>query len=119
MNKRIYFILLPLLALLFSFSGREEGSMVARSGGLTLYGASLQSHSSQSASLNRDNNNQKKNKIRIKAWDDNLAVAIAAPWVMPVRVYAVYKSPFGVYDVHFQSAYFSSAHLRGPPAFGV
>jgi hypothetical protein len=119
MNKRIYFILLPILALLFSFSGRGEDLILCTPASeCSIAIASLQNHIPHSFNQTRDDTNQKKNKIRIKAWDDYSAIDVAESWLQFPKKYYYLKPTFSGYTSYFQSAHFSRYNLRGPPAQG-
>ena len=116
MNKRISYILLPILVLLLSFSSGVDGLILCKqTSELSVTGVLSQNHFPHPFSLTKDDTRQKKNKVRIKAWDDYSAIDVVTPWIQPNKVYNNYKPAFSVYDAHFQSACFSRYNLRGPP----
>jgi hypothetical protein len=116
MNKKIFFILLPVLALLFSFSGKDVHSISSGQGPeFSITVTSLQSHV-PSVNMTRDDTHQKKNKIRIKARDDYSAIDVAEVCTLPYRIYRYCRSAFITASADFPSIYLSSYHLRGPPA---
>ena len=117
MNKRVYFILLPILALLFILSGGQRN--VARFQPVSQFsvrGNSRQQHASHSVNLAKNDSHQKKNKIRIKACDDYSALEVAEMSVPSSPIFYYCKPAYKVCAVYFLSAHYSEYNLRGPPS---
>lgn len=116
MNKRIYFILLPILALLFSFSGRADDAVLYLPvSEFSITGVSLQNHIPHSFSLTKDDNHKKQNKIRIKARDDYSAIDVVEPRIQLSPIYYYNKPTCRVCTVYFLSVHHPKHNLRGPP----
>ena len=117
MNKRILFILLPLFAILFSIHSREYGSScTSEAVGKTTAAAKFSNSLSQvSLAGQKDIPSFNKNKVRVKAWEEQLAFVAPALWIQPVSFFTDTETPQGQYSCHFLSSAISSDHLRGPP----
>jgi hypothetical protein len=117
MNKRIYLILLPILAILFSITGRTNNPLFATQ---TVHGSKIsrvviQNDFPASPDLTKNNRSRIRTAIRIKAWDDAVAINITPA---PGIVFHHFLSPsiiYGGYRVNELSAHFSTSGLRGPP----
>ena len=119
MNKRLFFILLPFLALLSFFNNSEGVSHVEKSSALQQERyliKSAQTNNNSPSVLSKDSQDKNRNKIRIKAWDDYAAINFNEyfPVARPVLFYIT--SGYSNYDFYFQSPCLSSSSLRGPPA---
>jgi hypothetical protein len=117
MNKRILFILLPLIAILFSIHSREYGSScTSDAGSKTIVAAKLSKGLSQvSLAGQKDIPSFSKNKVRVKAWEEQLAFVAPALWIQAISFFTITETPQGQYNFHFLSSAISSDHLRGPP----
>ena len=117
MNKRILFILLPLFAILFSIHSREYGSSCTSEAGSKTATATKFSNILSQVSLagQKDIPSFNKNKVRVKAWEEQLAFVVPALWVQPLPFFTDTETSPGQYSCHFLSSAISSDHLRGPP----
>ena len=120
MNKRIYFILFPILALLFSSSNGRENKFISFQAGIPVFNytcqTSVQNSGPFSSDLKKGGGKINKNAIRIKAWDGSFAIDIPAQWTPTRRVIYSVKPVNSTYTVFLQQAYASDHNLRGPPA---
>ncbi|MFI5195558.1 MAG: hypothetical protein ACHQD8_00575 [Chitinophagales bacterium] len=117
MNKRIYFILLPVLAIIFSIICWKNNSVFfnepARDLSITKNVAQVDFP--YSSGVKKENKNRIKNAIRIKAWDDAAAINIFST-PDPVFLYLLFpRVVYGGYRLYELSAHFSTSGLRGPP----
>ncbi len=119
--KRISFILLPLLAILITINclGDNSVSFQSKAHDVTFTSRHAQVWAPYSVKLNKENNKESKNKIRIKAWDEYAALDIVPPCQSSRIVYSFHKPVYSAYDVYFQSVYISWHNLRGPPADNI
>lgn len=116
MNKRIFNILLPVLALILTainctgdyigFSNPADGYSIS---------AAHQSRHPYSVNLNKETNRKHKNAIRIKAWDDAAAMVAPTAW-NPVAINCYFEKAYCCYyNAPVLSSRFSRHKLRGPP----
>jgi hypothetical protein len=121
MNKRILFILLPLIAILVSLNCRSANTVFSKKGGqeVTVTSGSDQNFLPYSVKLKKNNNKELKNKIRIKAWDDNSIIEVPDPWILCSEAGYYHKPMYEACAVYFQSTHFSQHHLRGPPVDNI
>ena len=118
MNKRIYFILLPILAIIFSIiCGKNNAvSFNEPSHDLRITKNVVQVDFPYSPGVKKENNNRIKNAIRIKALHDVVAIDISS---ILDPIFICLLSPrviYGGYRLYELSAHFSTSGLRGPPA---
>ena len=117
MNKRIYFILLPVLAIILSIiCGSNNAVFFNKSApDLTITKHVTQIGFPYSSDLKKENKNPIKNIIRKKAWDDTNAINFC-PTHDPVLPCVLFPTVvYGGYRLYELSAYFSASGLRGPP----
>jgi hypothetical protein len=121
MSKKAFFILLPLIAILFGMNcvGDNVNFFKKGSEGLVLTQSTIIKNAPFSVSLKTEHNNVVKNKIRIKACDDYSAIDISHPCPLASEAFYYHKPIFHVYAVDFESSRFSKYHLRGPPANSI
>jgi len=117
MNKSLHFILIPFLALLFSWNDRGDVSAAI---GKPATGFSYLNKTDQNdllypLKIKKEQSEKIKNKIRIKAWDDAAAVSISGPEI-PKAILIYNTQPiYGGYCFSFSSVPLSQRCLRGPP----
>jgi len=119
MNKRPFFILLPFLALLIFINSSGVyncTSFVKPSAGSSVTAKSLKNNHDYSPVLNKDNQERNKNKIRIKACDDYMALAIPGSGFFFHAACYYTPATYGEYSFYFQSSCSCCHSLRGPPA---
>jgi hypothetical protein len=119
MNKRYLFILIPLLALLFSFNSKAGDPIHLNKSlfpGFNFSGFKLQQGKlAAHTNLQRDYPRQVKNKVRIKAWDDSFELEVPAAQVNHLIFRYYPERSFQLYSFSFRQAYPSTNSLRGPP----
>jgi len=121
MNKRLYFILYPLLALLAIFYTSRDTIVTAFDKSVPSQECNFSSTRKTAAHghtvvLSKDTRERSKNKIRIKANDDYAAIDIPCGFQpAPVNAYASSLN-YGEYRTFFFSSPRHSYRLRGPPA---
>ncbi len=117
MHKRIYLILFPILALLFSSQGKGDSLAYygIKHAGYSITNISRQKHSAGS-NLKRGESKDNKNAIRKKACHDSFALNIPDRFeLVPKAVYYT-KTVYGAYNIYLLHAHPSINSLRGPPA---
>jgi hypothetical protein len=121
MNKKLYFILYPLVALLAVFYTSHETLVAAfhktnPASGFNFSSARKSAARTHSVVLSKDSRDRSKNKIRIKANDDCAAVGIPAE--VRIRPLVIYPSAVAYSD--FRTVFFAGIRsvyrLRGPPS---
>ena len=117
MNKRILFFLLPFFAILFSIHSNEYGDSCTNGAGFKTVAAAKFSKSLLQVSLagQKDIPSFNKNKVRVKAWEEQMAFVPPALWIQAVSFFTNTETTPGQYSCHFLSFAISSDHLRGPP----
>ena len=121
MNKRVFFVLLPLIAILFSLNCMGDSAILLKRGAResVLTSSRVQIVLPNSVKLNKENNKETKNKIRVKAWDDNSDIDISVPWCQSSEICHSDKPVYAVCVVYVQSTHFFRNNLRGPPANNI
>ena len=122
MNKRIFFILLPILALLFNTSdvkGTDFKSFPKESGSGFVSQASAQSTIPSSSDLKNGSGKVNRNAIRIKANNGALELDIPKVWSFATRAVYLARLVFGIYNIYTADAHPAIYNLRGPPPFTV
>jgi len=116
MNKRISFILLPVLALIISINCRAHYGAFFNN---TVSGISISSvhqySPSHSISANKQTNNRDKNAIRIKAKDGGAAIVLSCGWAPVANVFFYSRPSYFYYSSPVLPLRFSRYKLRGPP----
>jgi len=117
-NKRIYYILLPILALLVcSYGMLYHAVSVARTSAAESF---ITIAPEQKLPFSSDLKKQEKkidiNAMRIKAKHDVVAINIPTFWEPPVA-FVYHTKPYNsFYCVYELCAFHAGYHLRGPPA---
>jgi hypothetical protein len=114
MNKRIYLILLPLLALILSVINCKQDSYASFGKPGQEFNISV-GHHPYSVNLNKDTSHKHKNAIRIKAWDDATAMIAPASWIPFTRLCYYTPPAYSYYRSPVCALRFSRHKLRGPP----
>ena len=119
MNRAIYYIAIPIFALLFCISGKVHNIAlpVDVTHGLSTTATSARSESSVLNILSKEHNHRVKNIIRLKALDDTHAINIQFNWNVAFRNCYFTKTIYKHYERHIFPFYFSKNGLRGPPIF--
>jgi hypothetical protein len=118
MNKRLYFILLPVFAILLAFNCRT-GSAVHAKGfypGFAVSKSIGRQDIPKPFSVKNDNKNPVKSNIRIKAWENTIATILPATFVPVSRHFFRSETFFGKYIANVTSSRFSHLSSRGPPS---
>ena len=119
MNKRIYFIILPILALLSGSYGmlyNLVSNQQATTSELNITVASPQNSLPFSSNLKKQEKKIDINAMRIKAKHDVMAVNIPFHWE-PLTLFVYHtKAHNGWYSVYELCAFRAGYHLRGPPS---
>lgn len=117
MNKRFYFILIPVLALLFNWNSRAGNhiSLNKPYPGSFVTIKTEQNNFPKSERLRKENSERIKYKIRTKAWDDAPGVLIGGEEI-PGTIFCFYSElAYWGYNFSFRSYHLSKHSLRGPP----
>lgn len=115
MNKKIYFILLPILVLLLSMSSKVECAFPVQQTGFSFSKNIAQTSLVHTIDLNKDSR-KIKNKIRIKACDNSFALDFHPILPSYSKFFHVAGPLLGEYLVYTPSRNCHSRNLRGPPA---
>lgn len=118
MNKKIYFILFVLLAALFLDNSRQYYFVSPPDilSEIHLAATSAASHAQHSFNDGQQHKKNDRNKVRVKAWDDNSATPIPNIYLqLQPRIQFAQRDFAQQSDVYFSSWLFST-YLRGPPA---
>lgn len=118
MNKKLYFILFPLLAMLFSIYGKggEFIPFKKEAAGLSVSGSSIQQKAPDFSDIQKNDRKIKKNKIRIKARDAAAEMDIPLYWEAEAKVVFYQNVTYSGYILYAKSAELPVHNLRGPPA---
>ena len=117
MNKRLYFLLLPVFVLIFGINYKSIELQPAGIG-YEGYNISTTEHNINSfyVGLNKESNRKIKNAIRIKAWDGSAAIGCSDHWE-PNSTCVYYCRPrYYSKNVKIPVWQHSFRNLRGPPA---
>ena len=121
MNKRIYFILFPILAILFcihcnaGIAVPHQDYHQGSSTWLSIGNKPVEGEHTYLPVAKKQDHKKTKNTIRIKAWDDASAVILPLYSFTPKK-YFFYANTY--YPCHYSftpSGYYSEYNLRGPP----
>ncbi len=121
MNKRIFFILLPILFLLFNTSqgrGIDITSSPKQAGSTFIIKAAAQNTVPSSSDLKNGGGKVNRNAIRIKAKNGFFELNIPEVWTFTARAIYPTKLVFGVYNIYTADAHPAIYNLRGPPSLG-
>ena len=116
MNKRLYLILFPILALIVSINCRGDNTVFSNKpfSNATIITAA-QNHLPYSVNLNKQSDHKAKNAIRIKACEGSAAIVFIAGW-LPVSIKSYHTKPIYFYNNNHTLSFHSCQHkLRGPP----
>ncbi len=118
MNKRIFFILLPVFVLLFHtswgngidfrFFPKEQSSSIVSQ-------ASAHNTIPSSSDLKNGGGKVNRNAIRIKAKNGFFELNIPEVWSFTTKVAYPTRLVFGVYNIYTADAHPAIYNLRGPP----
>jgi len=117
MNKRIYFLLLPLLLLVVAIKSKQAFPVLFQvHGSQCSVSAPESAPSPLSVSLDKHHDRKAKNAIRIKAWDDATTGIVFSNSYFPGQV-SVYNTVLQYFpaDACIFRRHISGHSLRGPP----
>jgi len=117
-NRRIYYILLPILALLAGSFGMlyHSVSVAQASVGKCITTISPKQQFPFSSNLKKQEKKADINAMRIKAKHDVVAINIPAQW-KPTPLFVYYNKPYNSFYCAYElCAFHAGYHLRGPPA---
>ena len=118
MNKRIIFILLPILFLLFNTGqgrGIELKSFTKERGSSFVSQASPRNTVPSSSDLKNGGSKVNRNAIRIKAKNGFFELNIPEVWSFTAKAIYPTRLVFGVYNIYTADAHPAIYNLRGPP----
>ena len=122
MNKRIYYILFPILAMLFSIADSHvgieyniaSGTKASSIPGIANFSAA---HAHPfSSNLKKQEHKVNINAIRIKAKHDAIAISILTYWELGVPFIYYTKSYCSSHNSYELNAHLPCYNLRGPPS---
>jgi len=116
MSKRLYLILIPIIALIISINGKWDTVSLFTSS--TYADASItdvQYHLPYSIFLEKEHGRKIKNAIRPKARDCSSAIPLPAEWQFMPRTFYYIKQTHSSYYSPTYSLHISLHKLRGPP----
>jgi len=118
MNKKIHFILFPILLLAFSLISWKNNSVFFRQGGteLSISNCSVNEGIPFSLGVTHNDTHKIKNAIRVKARHDAAAIEISSV-SFPELSAPHYEGllTYGTYRAYWSSTSSSTLSLRGPP----
>ena len=118
MSRRIYLILLPVLALILSVINCSADISVPSLkpvAGYSFSGVNQVDHR-VSIIFGKDANHKHKNAIRIKAWDESGAIILSPVWFPVSHIFYFSRPNYWSYSSPTISHRFSRHQLRGPPS---
>ena len=116
MNKRAYFILFPLLAILFSIGWDNNAVFFQKpAGGLIITPSLSQADFTFYTGVKRENKSHAKNAMRVKARYDVIAINITPLPDLFSPLLCTQEVVFSGYRNVELSTHFSTNGLRGPP----
>ena len=118
MNKRIYCIFLPVLAILFSIFCSADNAIFFQQNapGLNITKVSAGHSLPFSSGLKKGDKKVNINAIRVKAKHDATATHIPAHWESAASIVYYAKSYFSSYSACELHAHLKGYNLRGPPS---
>lgn len=119
MNKRIFFILQPILFLLFNTSqgkGIDIKSFPKGAGSTFVSQASAHNTIPSSSDLKNGGGKVNRNAIRIKAKNGFFELNIPQFWSFTAKAIYHTKLVFGIYNIYTADAHPAIYNLRGPPS---
>ena len=118
MNKRFYFILIPIFVVLFSLSSKAGSHLSDKKKLTTGFCITIKidrNNIPHSVNLRKENSERNIYKIRTKAWDDAATANIPCEQA-PVTIFCYYTRPvYCRYNFSFRPYHLSKQSLRGPP----
>jgi hypothetical protein len=117
MSRRMYLILLPVLALILSIINCREDNAVQPAKSASGYAFLVINPGDHHGSVvfGKETNHKHKNAIRIKAWDDSVAIAITLNWLSVPCICYFSKQYYWSYNSPIISHQVFRRTLRGPP----